>query len=105
VESSDEEEMGAFKDLIDTSKEKKKALREIGNRTIFHYDYWSWFRINRWYLKCCYKEKRNDRLWKDASAKLNKEIDVIEIIKSLRILKCIMTAQMTRQQREMVKFF
>lgn len=55
--------------------------------------------------RCCCAEKKVDRMWKDATGKLMKEIDILEILKNMRVLKMNAAVQTSRKQRELVKFF
>lgn len=62
---------------------------EIESRSTFSHTYGKWwllYRFDKWYCCCCRREKRrNDFLFKDAKGKLSEELDVLEIIKKLRV--------------------
>ena len=64
----------------------KKAITE---RQIFVYGYWQGYFyefFNNWYFCCCKRRaKREDFLQKDALSKLHSEIDILEIVKKLRV--------------------
>ena len=56
---------------------------------------------------CCLSKQstRNDRLFKDAKKKLNREVDLLEIVKHMRITRFLAQVLSTRKQRELIKFF
>ena len=74
---------------LDKSEDMMKALSK---RSVFSYKYIREAflrRMSSWYCCFCCKPKlqRRDRLFKDARSKLFEEIDILEIIKKLRVNK------------------
>ena len=70
-------------------KEREKVVDEIEGRHTFSYRYRRFFLFNNFeksYCFCC-KPKRNreDHLFKSARGKLNEELDILEIVKKLRV--------------------
>jgi len=109
-ENSDEEEMGAMSSIIESEAKindgQGKIIKEMKQREVFTYKYIRWWVYTCWLLpRCCIRERREDRLWKDATSKLSREIDLLEIIKNQRIYKMGSQMQYSRKQREIVKFF
>ena len=70
----------------DRDKQLEKAITE---RQIFVYGYWRGYFyefFNNWYFCCCkVRPKREEFLQKDALSKLHSEIDILEIVKKLRV--------------------
>lgn len=64
-------------------------MNEIEKRETFSYKYarfWCLWRFDKWYCCCCRpKRKRGDLLFQDAKKKLSEEIDILEIVKKLRV--------------------
>ena len=62
---------------------------EIESRETFSYKYfrfWQLWRFDKKWCCCCRpKRMRDDHLFKDAKSKLNEELDILEIIKKLRV--------------------
>ena len=58
-------------------------------------------------LCCCCrpKSKREDFLWGTATKKLNEELDVLEIIKKLRVSQFAADVVLKPRQRDLVNFF
>ena len=76
---------------IDRSDKNDNMMRVLSKRSVFSYKYWReacMRRMMSWYC-CCFKSalQRRDRLFKDARSKLYEEIDILEIIKKLRVNK------------------
>jgi len=71
------------------ANERDKVMQEIEKRETFSYKYgrfWFLWRFDNWYCCCCRpKRKRDDLLFKDAKKKLSEEIDILEIVKKLRV--------------------
>ena len=84
----------------------KKAITE---RQSFAYGYWRGYcfeLFNNWYCCCCKKrEKRKEFLQQDALQKLNREIDILEIVKKLRISSFANELTLKPRQRHLVGFF
>ena len=71
----------------------------------------------RWYIRtqlsefplCCFsvclRNKRQDFLWKDAKQKLYDEIDLLEIVKKLRVNQFASDVVLKPRQRDLVNFF
>ena len=84
---------------------------EVLNRRVFSYS------PNRWYIRlqlsefplCCFsvclRNKREDFLWKDAKQKLYEEIDLLEIVKKLRVHQFESDVVLKPRQRDLVNFF
>ena len=68
--------------------EQDRVKREIESRATFSYT-WSRFycnhRLSAFYCCCKLRQKRADFLFKDAKGKLNEEMDILEIVKKLRV--------------------
>ena len=71
------------------SEEAVKVRAEIESRETFSYKYlrfWQILRFDHVYCCCCRpKKKRDDFLFKNARGKLNEELDILEIVKKLRV--------------------
>ena len=67
----------------------EKIRNEIESRETFSYKYPRFAFLESFdYKVCCClrpKKKRDDYLFKDANSKLNEELDILEIIKKLRV--------------------
>ena len=72
-----------------TDKECDKVRGEIESRETFTYKfgrYWFMRKFDKFYCCCCRpKRRREDFLFKEAKSKLDEEIDLLEIIKKLRV--------------------
>lgn len=71
---------------------------------------WLRFAFLRWfdhkYCCCCRpKIKRDDSLFKNAKKKLNEEIDILEIVKKLRVYQFQSQIALKPHQRDLVNFF
>ena len=81
----------------------------IAKRTIFSYRYTReacMRQLSAWYCCCCkLRPRRGDRLFKDARSKLYEEIDILEIIKKLRVNKFTSEVVLKPRQRDLVNFF
>ena len=55
---------------------------------------------------CCTMKKHNDKdlAFRDASRRLNHELDICEVIKTIRVSRLLAKTQTTSQQRELVKY-
>ena len=76
--------------MQDLEKDGNERLNSaIVDRKIFSYKYfrlWLSRHFGSKYCLCCrVKSKRDDWMWKDAKAKLNVEIDILDIVKRLRV--------------------
>ena len=84
----------------------KKAITE---RQVFSYPYWRGFFMrnfgHKWCLCCKKRPKRDDWLQEDAKAKLNREIDILEIVKKLRVSYFASEIALKPRQRHLVGFF
>ena len=92
---------------LDKSEDMMKALAK---RSVFSYKYFREAflrRMNSWWCCCCCKPKlqKRDRLFKDARSKLFEEIDILEIIKKLRVNKFTSEVFLKPRQRDLVNFF
>jgi len=71
------------------SDDKEKVKKEIESRATFSYKYrrfWYQWRFDKSICCCCRaRKKRDDFLFKDAKSKLSEEIDILEIVKKLRV--------------------
>lgn len=89
--------------------ERDKVRREIESRKTFSYKYKRFWLLHNFDRKmcCCCRPKRSkdDMLFKNAKKKLNEEIDILEIVKKLRVHQ--FTSQVTLQphQRDLINFF
>ena len=88
---------------------KNKVRKEIEKRKTFSYTYgrfWYLWRFDKSICCCCRaKKKREDFLFKDANRKLNEEIDMLEIIKKLRVQTFLANQKLEPHQRDLVNFF
>ena len=89
---------------------KSEEIRSvIAKRTPFSYRYTReacMRRLSAWYCCCCKpRPRRRDRLFKDARSKLYEEIDILEIIKKLRVNKFTSEIVLKPGQRDLVNFF
>ena len=90
-------------------QERDKVLREIEKRETFSYKYgrfWIQWRFDKWYCFCCKpKRKRDDILFQDAKKKLSEEIDILEIVKKLRVHQFASQIILKPHQLDLVNFF
>ena len=89
---------------------KSEEMRNVlAKRTPFSYKYTReacMRRFSAWYCCCCKpRPRRRDRLFKDAKNKLYEEIDILEIIKKLRVNKFVSEIVLKPRQRDLVNFF
>jgi hypothetical protein len=79
-----------LRQITDTDREpKEKLANNISSRRIISQSYWRGFQLRHFSsaLCCCCRVKpgRDDFLYSDANKKLNEEIDLLEIVKKLRV--------------------
>ena len=91
-------------------KDSGERLNEaIVDRKIFTYKYWRGWVLRHFgsRLCCCcrVKSKREDWLWKDAKTKLNIEIDILDIVKRLRVHQFASEMTLKPSQRDLISFF
>ena len=69
--------------------DKNKIKREIECRETFYYPFGRFWVVQKFDKKICCccrpKKKREDFLYKDAAGKLTEEMDLLEVIKKLRV--------------------
>jgi len=63
-----------------------------------------WFQ-SYWCCCCRNKDKRVDFLFAEAKKKLYKEIDLLEIIKQLRVYQFTSQVTLTQEQIDMILYF
>lgn len=100
--------------VINLDKKQDKVKDAIQNRSIFSYNYRSALKtdIKRqlYWLCCCCCCRRPLRITKDefyyknGLKKLYTEIDLLEVVKQIRILKFMAMLELNQGQRELVKF-
>ena len=82
---------------------------EIESREVFDYSYGRFWLLMKFDKKCCLclrpQRKREDFLYKGARKKLNEELDVLEIVKKLRVHQFATQMFLKPHQRELVNFF
>ena len=90
-------------------EKKLRVMESLHNRNIFSYNY-----FDKWLLEyfspriclCCRKRaKRKDWLWREAQKNYNKETDILEIVKNIRILQFLTHNKLKDYQRDLVSFF
>ena len=90
-------------------KEKEVVIEEIERRSTFSYRYRRFFVFNNFDKSyCCWckpKRKREDHLFKSARGKLNEELDILEIIKKLRVSQFANELSLKPHQRDLINFF
>lgn len=92
------------------AKDKEVRLKSaVTERRVFSYPYWRGFYMKNFgsRLCCCCRarERRDDWLQQDAKQKLNEEIDILEIVKKLRVSKFSSEVHLKPRQRNLVGFF
>ena len=94
------------------ANDKSEVLEdEISGRTVFSYGTGRWYFMRRMsspfcFLPCCkVRNKRDDILFKDAKQKLYEEIDLLEIVKKLRVNQFASDVVLKPRQRDLVNFF
>ena len=89
--------------------DQQKIKKEIESRETFSYKYfrfWQLWRFDKKWCCCCRpKRMRDDHLFKDAKSKLNEELDILEIIKKLRVHQFASTVTLKPHQRDLINFF
>ena len=87
VENLDESGAGQDEELH--SYEQGLVKKEIESRDVFEYTYGRFWLLKKFDKKCCLccrpERKREDFLYKGARNKLNEELDILEIVKKLRV--------------------
>ena len=87
----------------DSLGKNESMMRALSKRSVFSYKYWReayMRRMSSWYCCCCKSTaRRKDRLFKDARSKLYEEIDILEIIKKLRVNKFTRLDEERREQQ------
>ena len=85
------------------------VTNEIKNRQVYSYSYGRFWRLLKCDKKCCFccrpKQKRQDFLYQGARHKLNEELDILEIIKKLRVHQFASQMVLKPHQRELINFF
>ena len=75
--------------LAQSSKKTDQVKDEIEKRETFSYQYNRFWCLWRFDKKCCCclrpKKERGDFLFKSAKSKLSEELDILEIVKKLRV--------------------
>ena len=89
--------------------ERDKVRREIESRKTFSYKYkrfWLLYNFDRKMFCCCRpKRSKDDMLFKNAKKKLNEEIDILEIVKKLRVHQFASQVTLQPHQRDLINFF
>ena len=84
-------------------------MDEIEHRETFTYKYRRWWQFVWLDSKCCCccrpKRGRQDFLFKNARSKLNEELDILEIVKKLRVSQFTSQITLKPHQRDLVNFF
>jgi hypothetical protein len=82
-------------------------ITELFDRQYFKYTFWDRFVASSWICRkiLCRRSSRYDRLFQNAEDKLTRELDIIEVLNTLRVSKMIAKANSTPKHRELVKFF
>ena len=104
---------GTIDEEVDTKQENdhdkmNKLKYEMRHRRPFSYSGWrlnklEWF-SNPWCLCCRKFPQRKDKLFKEGKKKLYEELDILEIIKKLRVNQFNSDLCLTQNQRDMVNF-
>ena len=80
----------------------EKLERAINNRKMFSYSYtrfWLYKNFGSAWCCCCrYRAKRNDKLFLIGQKKLFSEIDILEIVKKLRVM--LFTSDVVLKRRQ-----
>ena len=90
-------------------KEKLDMLKyEMRHRRPFSYSAWRLFKLEQFsgaWCFCCRKfPQRKDKLYKEGKKKLYEELDILEIIKKLRVNQFTCDLILNQTQRDMVNF-
>lgn len=100
-----------FDEEDDSAKNEKQAnvRKEIESRQVFDYSYERFWFLLKFDKKCCLcfraKRKRADFLYSGARKKLNEELDILEIVKKLRVHQFASQIALKPHQRELINFF
>ena len=83
---------------------------EVSKRGVFSYDTGRWYLVHRmssfpFCCGCTPKKRRDDRLFADAKQKLYEEIDLLEIVKKLRVNQFASDVVLKPRQRDLVNLF
>ena len=80
----------------------------MSHRKPFSYSAWRLFKLewfqNPWCLCCRKFPRREDKLFKEGKKKLYEELDILEIIKKLRVNQFSADMMLTQTQRDLVNF-
>ena len=102
----DEQQSHKERDKL-TKAEKLEAV--INDRQSISYSYLRfWLNKNfgkSWCLCCRYRAKRHDKLFAIGQNKLSSEIDILEIVKKLRVMMFSADMTLKRRQQKLVSFF
>ena len=75
--------------LVESEDKDMQLKKAITERQVFSYGYWRGYCFDLFkssWCCCCKKQpKRDEFLQQDALEKLNREIDILEIVKKLRV--------------------
>ena len=103
-----EKQENAPNELFQEDKDSR-LKKSITERQVFAYSYWRSLVMHyfgsRWCCCCRMKPKREDWLQEDAKIKLNQEIDILEIVKKLRVSYFSSEIALKPRQRKLVGFF
>ena len=90
-------------------QQQRNVKREIESRKVFDYSYWRLWVVKKFDKKCCLccrtERKREDFLYNSARSKLSEELDILEIVKKLRLATFASQAYLKPHQRELINFF
>ena len=91
------------------ASQQKKVRKEIEKRRFFSYTYcrfWYVLRFDKAICCCCRaRRRREDFLYKEAKSMLSEEIDLLEIIKKLRVFQFSVNSVLKPHQKDLVNFF
>ena len=87
-----------------------KLEEEVSKRGVFSYDTGRWYLVHRlssfpFCCGCTPKKRRDDILFADAKQKLYEEIDLLEIVKKLRVNQFASDVVLKPRQRDLVNLF
>ena len=84
-----EENQGDDRDFFDTADTAYLLRKNLTSRSIFSYKFKDWWLISKFNSKwCCCCKKSPDKSYKlfnQAKSKLNREIDILKMVKQLRV--------------------
>ena len=96
-------------DPIDEKSPNMELADEISKRKVFSYGTGRWYFMHRMsspFCCCCRpRNRKDDILFKDAKQKLYEEIDLLEIVKKLRVNQFASDVVLKPKQRDLVNFF